>query len=126
MKKVLTYACVGLAVGSVISTVCIALMSGFDSTIVQVLAWLAASVLYGLVSLVYESDRLPLPAQIGVHLLLCYGVTLATAGGLGYADSLGMLVAATLPSFLIIYVVITAVALLSSAHTARQINEKLR
>lgn len=126
MKKVLHYIVIGLGIGSVVSTGCIALMDGMDSTLVQVFGWLAASALFGLVSLVYEIERIALPAQIGVHLLLCFGITLTTAWLLGYMESLWALAVGILPSFFVIYVVITAVALGSSAYTARKINEKLK
>lgn len=126
MKRILTYVTIALAIGSVVSGVCIALMSGMDSTITQVFAWLAASVLYGLVSMIYETERFPLPALIGIHLLLCFGITIVTASLLGYADSVGALAIGILPSFLIIYAVVTVVALGTSAHAAKKINEKLK
>ena len=127
LKNVLAHIVIGLGIGSVIFSLSIAWMSGVDNTLKQVLVWLLASALYGVVSLLYDTDFWPLPVQIAVHLLLCCGITLATAWKL-YGDSLGLglLVQSVLPGFLVVYVVISLILFAIDHRRAREINEKLK
>ncbi len=127
LKNVLAHIVIGLGIGSVISSLSIAWMSGVDNTLKQVLAWLLASALYGVVSLLYDTDFWPLPVQIAVHLLLCCGITLATAWKLhGDSLGLGLLVQSVLPGFLVVYVVISLILFAVDHRRAREINEKLK
>ena len=126
MKHSMLHIAVGLGIGSVVSTVGIALMEGVDGTLFQVFAWLFASALYGAVSLIYDTDFWPLPLQIAVHLALCLFITLITAWKLGYAEHFGILALRIMPSFLIIYFAVSVILFAADHRRARQINEKLR
>lgn len=125
-KNILLHIVIGLGIGSVVSTSCIALMDGMNGTLTQIFAWLFASALYGSVSLIYDTDFGPLPVQIAIHMLLCFGITLATAWRLGYAESLRILVLRISPSFVLIYVVVSIFLFAADHRRAKQINEKLR
>lgn len=126
MKNILLHIMAGLAIGSVVSTVCISLMDGINGTLIQIFAWLFASALYGAVSLIYDTDFWPLPVQIAEHFILCFVITLITAWKLGYADSLGILALQILPSFLIIYIAVSVILFAADHHSAKQINQKLQ
>jgi len=124
-KKILEHVGVGLAIGSVISTACIAIFNGMDGTIVQVIAWLCASVMFGLVSLIYDIDALPQPLAIGLHALLCCGIAVGTGYLLGYGDHLGSMLAMMLPLFIIVYLLICTGVWLYGRYCARITSERL-
>ena len=62
MKKVFCYLERGLAIGFLVTTVCLLINEGANETMRQVAVWMVASMLYGAVSLVFEADAIPLPA----------------------------------------------------------------
>lgn len=124
-KKVLNHIGVGLAVGSVVSCACLALMAGVDGTLAQVLAWLGASALYGLISLIYDAEAIPLPLAIGLHVLLCLAVTLGTGLLLGYHTLFGSQFWLMIPMFAVIYVGISVGIWLYGRHCAKTTTDRL-
>lgn len=125
-KKILEHVGVGLAVGAVASTACMALLGGLDGTLVQVMAWLAASALMGIVSLIYDIEALPLPLTIGLHAALCFGISLGTAYLLGYGEYFGhRFVLLMIPCFLLIYLVVSLCIWLYGRYYARTTSERL-
>lgn len=125
-KKLVIHIGVGLAVGSVISTACMALMGALDGTLVQVMAWLGASALYGVVSMIYDIESIPLPFAIGLHAALCFGITLGTSYLLGYEEYFGPWFALQLlPVFIIIYLAVSLGIWLYGRHCARTTSERL-
>lgn len=125
LKKVLTHVGVGLAIGSVTSTVFLALMGGLDETLVQVLAWLGASALFGLISLIYDIESLALPLAIGLHAALCFGVAMGTGYLLGYGERFGPMLIMMLPVFIIVYLAIGLGIWLYGRHCAKTTSERL-
>ena len=125
-KKVLEHVGVGLAIGAVASTACMALLGGLDGTLIQVMAWLAASALMGIVSLIYDIEALSLPLAIGLHAALCFGISLGTGYLLGYGEYFGPRFALLmLPCFLLIYLVVSLCIWLYGRHYARTTSERL-
>ncbi len=125
-KKVLEHTGTGLAIGAVASTACLALLRGLDGTLIQIIAWLAASVLFGLVSLIYDIEALPLPLALGLHALLCLGIALGTCYLLGYASLFGPGFALMmLPVFLLVYLAISLGIWLYGRYCARTTSERL-
>ena len=124
MKKVFLYLERGLAIGFLVTTVCLLLNEGANETMRQVAVWMVASMLYGAVSLVFEA--IPLPAATALHLALCSLVTIAASYILGYADSLLSLLVYVFPTFLAIYAVIYLSIFASIWISARRMNRKLR
>ncbi|MDY3618960.1 DUF3021 domain-containing protein [Agathobaculum sp.] len=125
MKKVLDYAVMGLGIGYFISTVCLSLMRGLDETMENVLAWMIASVLYGLISMIFDTDWLPLPGMIAVHFCGCVAITLGTAWILGYADSFLSLALDVVPIFIVIYILIGLGIALYARQDTKKLNQKM-
>lgn len=63
MKKVFLYLERGLAIGFLVTTVCLLLNEGANETMRQVAVWMVASMFYGAVSLVFEADAIPCPRR---------------------------------------------------------------
>ena len=125
MKKFLLYLERGLAIGFLVTTFCLLVNTGANETMRQVLVWMIASALYGVISLLFEIDSLPLPAATALHLLLCTAVTSLAAWVLGYADSLLGMALHVFPTFLAIYAVIYLSIFASIWIGARRMNRKL-
>ncbi|MEA5059433.1 MAG: DUF3021 domain-containing protein [Candidatus Pelethousia sp.] len=125
LKKFVIHIGVGLAIGSVVSTICLALMGGVNSTLMQVMAWLAASALCGVASMIYDIESLPLPLMIGLHAVLCFGIALATGSLLGYGEHFGSRLLLMLPIFIVIYLIISLGAWLYGRYCAKTTNERL-
>ena len=125
MKKVLDHVVMGLGIGFVVSTVCLSLMRGMDETMQNVLAWMIASVLYGLISMIYDTEWLPLPGLIAVHFCGCVTVTLGTAWFLGYADSLLMLARDIVPVFVLIYIIIGIGITFYARQDTKKLNKRM-
>lgn len=118
-QNVILYIVVGLGIGSVVSTAGLVLMGNLDGTLRQVIAWLCASACYGLISLVYETEKLSLRLVQAIHLLGCLGVTLFAAWG--WTAAVSMVV-----SFLVIYTLVSVGIYLVDHRSARIMSEKLK
>ena len=91
IKKIVSYAILGMGIGSPIFTACLWLGGNDSAGLRDTTAWLAASAVYGMLSLIYEADGLKLPVKVGLHALLCGLISLAVGRFLGYGESLGTL-----------------------------------
>ena len=127
--NVVMHVIVAVGIGAIISTIC---MLCFNSdpvvreTLLNVAAWLVASALYGLISLIYDTDFLPLPALIAIHAGGCLAITLVTCWLLGYASLGGNFFLAIIPLFFVIYVVISVLVFWSEHKSAQEVNRRLK
>lgn len=127
LRNVILHMVIGLGIGSVVTVAGLTLMGNMDDTLRQVIAWLCASACYGLISLIYETERLPLRLVQAIHLLGCLAVTLFTGWRLGYFTLWGWTAAGSMvASFLVIYVAVSVGIYLVDHRSARMINEKLK
>ena len=120
---------VAIGIGAIVSTLC---MLAFNSnpvvqeTLKNTGAWLIASALFGVLSKIYDSDALPLPLTVAIHMGGCLAVTLVTCWLLGYAELGGNFFLAVVPLFFVIYVVISMLVFWADHKSAREVNEKLK
>lgn len=133
MKKKLVYigghVLNGVGIGAIIATACMLLWNDdpvVRATLLNVAAWLAASALYGLVSLIYDADWLPMPALSIVHMACCLGITLFTAWRLGYIAALGGRVWVIVLMFAAIYAAVGLLVLWAEHKNAKELNQKLK
>ena len=124
IKTVVNAIGVGLAVGSVVSLACIRFWSGPDPVLTEVAVWLAASVLYGLISLLFQLNWGPWKV-LPLHCLLCLAVTLSVGTVLGYAATPMELARTIVPDFLIVYLAITVVSWGYCILTAQALTRRL-
>ena len=78
LKKVFSHVGVSLAIGWAVTTVCMWSFGAWQADGMAVMrmytVWLFASALYGLISLVYDTE-LPLPLAIAIHFIGCAAIT---------------------------------------------------
>ena len=126
MKKYVLNAIIGMGFGFPITLLCMGLLGGNNAVMKELLVWMAASAMYGLLSTVMDSDKidLPLPVSIGVHALGCIGITMGAAFLCGYIRSIGDVIPILIPA-LIIYFVVCLICFLLMKQNEKQINKAL-
>ena len=130
LQKIIRYAATGLAIGSIISCACLcatslAFSGAIHPVLVEGMAWLGASLVYGLASMLFEWERLSLPLATALHMAVCLTITLLVAYGLGYGAGIALLLG-VVPLFLVIYAVIYLGFYFHDRRCARQANERLK
>ena len=130
--KILNHIIVGLGIGFVITTVCFWAFGAYETgglgLMRQMTAWLVASALYGLISMIYDSS-IRFPYSLIIHFVVCAVVTFAAvfASGImvGYTGSWYSVILAVLPVFVVIYIVVGAAVTLACKCEAKKLNEKI-
>lgn len=117
----------GIGIGMPITLTCMILLGGFGPAVKEFLTWTVASALYGLVSLLVfrKSDRLGMPAALGVHCLACAGITVAAILLCGYVKHLQQIFRYIVPVFLVVYALVFCAIFFSIKREERKINEAL-
>lgn len=93
----------------------------------QFTTWLAASAMYGVISLVYDTD-IPFPLSLVIHFAACAAVTFAAGAVSGLTDVIKWYewFVYVLPMFIVIYVIIGVSVTIAVRCQARKINEKIK
>lgn len=125
-QNYLQNAIVGMGIGFPVTLLCMTMFGGWNDAIAELLVWLCASALYGILSGLIFSGKLDwsLPGLLGLHCLGCAAVTLGAATVCGYLTGLESMVAVLVP-FVVIYVLIYAGCFCVMKHNERKINEAL-
>lgn len=126
-KHLIERAIIGMGYGFPITLLCMTLIGGWNGVIRELLVWMIASALYGILSGAMFSGKLewPLPALLGVHCLGCLAVTVAAALINGYASDAASLLPILLP-FAVIYAAVYGVCVWLMKRSEKQINEALK
>ena len=130
LKKFFSHIGVSLAIGWTVTTAC---MWGFGAWQADGMAvmrmytvWMAASALYGLISLVYDTE-LPLPLAIAIHFVGCAAITFAgswAAGLFNVFEAWPYWFVYVLPTFFVIYLIIGGVIIVTEKIKANRINKE--
>ena len=125
-ESLFSFALTGAGIGFPVTVLCMTLIGGFNQATRELLIWLAASVLFGLVSgLFFRNQNLKLLTATALHFLCCLAIA-STAGWLcGYADSFLNLLVAILPVFVVVYILVYLGVVFAMKQEARKINKTL-
>ncbi len=130
-KKIAQHIIVGLAIGFVCTTACLWLFKVYEAPGIAVMrqftVWLAASAVYGAISMIYDTD-IPFPVSLIIHFLGCAAVTFAASIISGIMDYMVWYqwFIYVLPVFIIIYIIIGLAVTLVSRCQAKKINQKMK
>ncbi len=131
LRKIFSHIGVGLAVGYPVTTACMWIFGAWQATGLSVMrmytVWLAASVVYSLISLIYDTE-LPLALSIGIHLAGCIATTFVASWAAGLFkvfEPWPFWFVYVLPAFFVMYLIIGGVIYLDGKHKARKINKKI-
>ena len=122
----ISYALAGTGIGFPVTALCMVLIGGNNQATREVLIWMTASALFGVVSgLFFRKDDLNLLTATTLHFICCLLIA-STAGWLcGYASSFLELLGAMLPVFVLVYTVVYLCVFLTMKREATQINKAL-
>ena len=125
-ESLFSFALAGTGIGFPVTVLCMTLIGGFNQATQELLIWLAASVLFGIVSgLFFQNLNLKLLTATALHFICCLTIA-STAGWLcGYAESFLKLLGAILPVFVLIYIVVYLVVVFAMKQEAKKINKTL-
>ena len=117
----------GMGIGFAATTASVIAMTGIEGIGMELLVWLVASALFGIISALvfYTPNSLTLPGAIAIHFLGCISVGIGAVMLCGYFDSVKEIVVSFLPVFLVIYGAIYLVCLLIMKLNEKRINQAL-
>lgn len=91
LKKITEHICMGLSIGFVCTTICLWIFRLYEESGMAVMrqftTWLAASALYGLISMIYDTD-IPFPISLIIHFITCAAVTFIASVVSGSMESI--------------------------------------
>ena len=125
IKNIILACITGIGIGMPITLLCMALIGGWNQAVKEVLVWLVASALFGVLSLIFNSGKLNLILSTTIHCVGCLAVTCAACTINGYSDNFFEMLLAILPVFAVVYIVIYTVSLISAKREAKKITESL-
>ena len=126
-KNFIQNAITGMGFGFPVTVLCMTMFGGFNSATRELLTWMIASALYGLLSggIFHTKNNLPLPAAVGLHGVGCVVITMAAAGLCGYIRSAADVLPVLIPA-VVIYAVIYIICFLLMKQNEKQVNEALQ
>lgn len=121
------YMMMGIAFGAVIVTVSLYASGGMNDTLKEIIIWLVAAAVIGLVSMVYENDHLTDLTATLIHAPVTCIVALISGWMLDYGDgSLFLLLMRMLPVIVIVYVLIHLILFLFRRAALQEVNRHLK
>ncbi len=118
--NILHFGIIGTGIGSVVTTVCTAVLGeGKHIELKDIAIWLAASFLIGVFTSILYSDKLNLFVLSLIHVFLCFVTVSFASYFCNYASGISAIVKSILPIFVIVYFIVYALVF-----TASKINEK--
>lgn len=130
MKKMIQnwayYVVFAVGLGAMISTAAIVLNMGMTEEVRQVIIWMAASAVIGLVSLIYEAESLSDLTATLIHAPLTVATALTAGWIAGYGEgSLGLLIVRMAIPIIVIYAGVHLLMYLLRRMAVRSLNDKL-
>ena len=127
MKKYVLAAITGMGIGFPITLLCMTLVGGYNPVVRELLIWMSASALYGLLSVAMDSKKfdMPLPLSIGLHFFGIVAITMGAALLCGYVSGMGSVLAILLPT-VVIYLVVCGLCYWLMKKDEKQINKALQ
>ena len=126
-KNILLNAVTGMGFGFPATLLCMTLFGGFNEVVAELLVWMVAAALYGILSagLFHEKSSLSLPVTVVLHGVGCMAITLAAAGICGYIRSFADVLPVFVPA-VVIYAVIYAACFWLMKQNEKKVNEALK
>ena len=121
------FALTGTGIGFPITAVCMLLIGGYNAVSGEVLVWMIASGLFGLLSgLFFQKLNLNLLAATVLHFVCCLLIGTCAGWVCGYADSFLGLLGGIIPVFVLVYVIVYLCVFFAMKREAEQINRALK
>lgn len=116
----------GIGIGIPITLICMISIGGFNPVVNEFLVWTVASALFGLLSvLTLRNDRMNLILSTALHCIGCLGVTVGACAIIGYSDNVFEILLSVAPVFVVVYVALYSISIISMKKNAKKANESL-
>lgn len=116
----------GTGIGFPVLALCAVLSGGWNEMTVELVTWVVASALFGVVSgLFLHKLTLSMPVAIGLHFVCCLAIALGACMICGYTDDPVSLLLGVLPVFLVVYAVVWVICYRAMKREAKRINDTL-
>ena len=110
MKKTFRNIFLTVGLGTLIFVPMLIIDNGFNKTMVSVIIWLGASILYGLSFSILDMEKIKQIFRIPLHFITCFAITLAVRTGYSYFKNGSLhfkkLLIITAPIFIAIYILL--------------------
>lgn len=127
IETVFVYIMVAVGFGSIAIAFSLYVNIGMNEILKEIIVWLVASAIIGLVSTVYESERFTDITATMVHAPFTCIVALVCGWILDYGDgSFSLLVLRMLPTIVVLYAMIHLILFLIRRTALRKVNERLK
>lgn len=126
-KRFVLNAISGMGFGFPVTLLCMTAFGGYNEVVRELLVWMVASALYGILSgvLFDRGNALPQLAAIALHFVGCVVITMAAALLNGYVTGIGDVLPILIPA-IVIYATICGICILLNKQTEKQINKALK
>lgn len=127
LQMTLSYMIVAVGIGSIVITLSLLLTFGLTDVLKQLVVWLIASAIIGIISMVYECDRLTYLTATLIHAPVTCLVALCCGWILDYSDgSLFLLISRMLPVIVVLYAAMHLILFLFRRANVSDINTRLQ
>ena len=125
-ESLFSFALTGAGIGFPVTVLCMTLIGGFNQASRELLIWLAASVLFGLISgLFFQNLNLKLFTATALHFICCLAIASLAGWLCGYAESFLGLLVSILPVFVAVYIAVYLGIVFAMKQEAKKINKAL-
>lgn len=126
-KRFVLNAITGMGFGFPVTLLCMVMFGGFNEAIQELLVWMIASALYGILSgiLFDKENDLPQIAVIAIHFVGCAAITMGAALLNGYVSSITDVLSILIPA-VVIYAAICGICALINKQIEKRINKALK
>jgi len=87
LKNIIGTCLTGIGIGMPVTIICMALFGGWNAVIKEFLVWLIASALFGLLTNLFNIQKLSLPLITVIHCLGCILITCGACAILNYTEN---------------------------------------
>lgn len=115
----------GVGIGIPVTVICKSAMGGYNETLREIIVWIVASALLGLVSSVFFIGKFNFLVSTIIHCISCFTVAMSACAICGYIDSMHTVFAEILPIFVIVYLVLYLVGITIAKIEVKQVNDML-
>lgn len=115
----------GIGIGIPVTLICMISIGGWNPVVMEFLVWTIASALFGLMSLIFRSEKINPTLSTILHCIGCLLVTVSACTIIGYGNNFLEILLAIVPVFAIVYVVILVTGSISMKKNAKKANEAL-
>lgn len=125
-KRFVLNAISGMGFGFPATLLCMIAFGGYNEVVQELLVWMVASAMYGILSgaLFDPENDLPQLAAIALHFVGCVVITMGAALLNGYVTGIGDVLPILIPA-IVIYAAICGICILLNKQTEKRINKAL-